>query len=148
MKVILLQDIKDIGKKYDVRNVADGHARNFLIPKGLVKPADEQSLKWLGLQKEIMTKKAEEELKTAQELASGMEGMEVSLPVKIGEEGQLYESITPQKISERLKELGFEVKKSQVILENPIKEMGEFPIKIHFDHNLESEIKVIITEEK
>jgi len=148
MHVILLQDIKDIGKKYDVKNVADGHARNFLIPKGLVKPADEQSLKWLEVQKEIMTKKAEEGLKTAQELASSMDGMEVSLPVKIGDEGQLYESITAQKILERLKELGFEVKKNQVMLEEPIKEMGEFPVKIHFDHNLESEIKVIVTEEK
>ena len=74
--------------------------------------------------------------------------MEVAVPVKIGEEGQLYESIAAQKISERLKALGFEVKKNQIILEEPIKEMGEFPVKIHFEHNLEAEIKVIVTEEK
>ena len=148
MRVILLQDIKEIGKKYEVKNVADGHARNLLIPKGLVKPATPEALRWLEVQKEITSKKAEDDLKNIQELASSIDGMEVAMPVKIGEEGQLYESITAQKISERLKELGFEVKKNQVILEEPIKEMGEFPVKIHFEHNLEAEIKVIITEEK
>jgi large subunit ribosomal protein L9 len=70
------------------------------------------------------------------------------LPVKIGEEGQLFESITSQKIAEKLKELGFEVKKTQIDLVEPIKEMGEFPVKIKFEHNLEAEIKLIVTEEK
>ena len=148
MRVILLQDIKEIGKKYEVKNVADGHARNLLVPKGLVKPATPEALKWLEIQKEIIAKRAEDDLKAIQELASSIDGMEVAMPVKIGDEGQLYESITVQKISERLKELGFEVKKNQVILEEPIKEMGEFPVKIHFEHNLEAEIKVIISEEK
>ena len=148
MKVILLQDIKDIGKKYEIKNVADGHARNLLIPKGLVKPATPEAIKWLEIQKEIITKKAEDDLKSIQGLASNIDGMEVAVPVKIGEEGQLYESIAAQKISERLKALGFEVKKNQIILEEPIKEMGEFPVKIHFEHNLEAEIKVIVTEEK
>lgn len=148
MKVILLQDIKDIGKKYDVKNVADGHARNLLIPKGLVKPATPEALKWLEIQKEIISKKAEEDLKGIQEMASSIDGMEVAVSVKIGDEGQLFESINSQKISERLKELGFEVKKSQIILKEPIKEAGEFPVKVRFEHNLEAEIKVIVSEEK
>ena len=148
MKVILLQDIDKVGKKYDVKNVSDGHARNFLIPKGLVKPATEETLKWLGAQKEILRKKAEQDLKTVQERASNIDGLEVVIPVKIGEDGQLYESVTNQKISEKLKELGFNVKKSQINLEEPIKETGEFPVKVRFEHNLETEIKVIVTEEK
>ncbi len=144
MKVILLQDIDKLGKKYEVKNVSDGYARNFLIPKSLAKPATEESLKWLETQKEILAKKAEEDLKINQGYASNIDGLEVVIPVKIGKEEQLYESITNQKISEKLKELGFEIKKSQIVLENPIKETGEYPVKIRFEHNLESEIKVIV----
>jgi len=114
----------------------------------LAKPATEDALKWLDLQKEIETKKAEEELKKVQEIASAIDGQEIIIPVKIGEENQLFESITNQKIWEKLKELGFDVKKNQIDLPEPIKEIGEFPIKIHLEHNLEAEIKVIVTEEK
>ena len=148
MKVILLQDVENLGKKYEVKHVADGYARNFLIPKELVKPATEENLKWLEIQKEIEAKKAEGELKKIQEAASSIDGQEVMIPVKIGEDGQLFESINTQKISEKLKEAGFDVKKTQIDLIEPIKEMGEFPVKIHLEHNLEAEIKVIITEEK
>jgi large subunit ribosomal protein L9 len=148
MRVILLQDVDKIGKKYEVKNVSDGHARNFLIPKGLVKPATRESLKWLEMQKEILRKKAEEDLEKVEGQASSIDGMEVIIPVKVGDEGQMFESINVQKISEKLKELGFDIKKPQIILPDPIKEMGEFPVKIHFAHNLEVEIKVIITQEQ
>jgi len=148
MRVILLQDIENLGKKYDVKEVSDGYARNFLIPKGLVKPATEEALKWLETQKEIEEKKAEEELKKVQDFASSIDDQEVIIPVKIGEEQQLFESITSQKISEKLKELGFDIKKSQIDLVEPIKELGEFPVKIKFEHNLEAEVRVIIIEEK
>jgi len=148
MRVILLQDIDKLGKKYDIKEVKDGYARNFLIPKGLAKPATQEVLKWLEIQKEIEARKAEKELKKIQEIASAIDDQEVIIPVKVGEENQLFESVTAQKISEKLKEMGFEIKRTQIDLEKPIKELGEFPIKIKFEHNLEAEIKVIITEEK
>ena len=148
MKVILLQDIENLGKKYEVKEVKNGYARNFLFPKGLVKPATEENLKWLETQKEIEVKQAEEELKKIQEFATAIDGQEIIIPVKIGEEKQLFESITSQKISEKLKKLGFEVKKNQIDLPETIKELGEFPVKIKFEHNLEAEIKVIVVEEK
>jgi large subunit ribosomal protein L9 len=148
MRVILLEDVERLGKKYDIKEVKNGYARNFLIAKGLAKPASEEALKWLGLQKEIEAKKAEEELKKAQEVASAIDGQEIIIPVKTGEEDQLFESITAQRISEKLKELGFDVKKGQISLAEPIRELGEFPIKIKFEHNLEAEIKIIVTEEK
>ncbi len=100
------------------------------------------------MQKEIGKKKAEEELKEVEEKASKVDGVEITIPVKVGEEGQFFEKITCQKISEKLKELGFEVKPTQIKLEKPLEEIGENPVKIKFDHNLESEITVIITEEK
>jgi len=148
MRIILLQDIENLGKKYEIKEVKDGYARNFLIPKGLAKPATEEALKWLETQKEAEAKKAEEELKMVQERATAIDGLEVIIPVKIGEDGQLFESITSQKISEKLKELGFEIRKTQIDLLEPIKELGEFPVKIKFEHNLEAEIRVIVIEEK
>jgi large subunit ribosomal protein L9 len=148
MKVILLKDIENLGKKYEIKEVSDGYARNYLIPKKLAKVANEKNLEWLEKQKEKEEKKAEEELKKVQEAASAVDGQEVVIPVKVGEDGQLFESITVQKIYEKLKELGFEIKKKQILLESPIKELGEFPVKIKFPHNLEAEIKIIVVEEK
>jgi large subunit ribosomal protein L9 len=148
MKVILIKDVEKLGKKFEIKKVKDGYARNYLIPKGLAKPATLKALKWLEVQKEIQVKKAEEELKSVQDFVSGIDGQEIIIPVKIGEKEQLFESITAQKISEKLKEMGFDVKKSQIILSEPIKELGEHPVKIKFEHNLEAEIKIIITEEK
>ena len=148
MRVILLKDIENLGKKYEIKEVKSGYARNFLIPKGLAKKVDKEVLKWLETQKEIEAKKAEEELKKVQELATAVDDREVIIPVKVGEEDQLFESIAAQKISEKLKELGFEIKKDQIDLKEPIKELGEFPVKIKFEHNLEAEIKVIVTKEE
>lgn len=148
MKVILLQDIEKIGKKYEVKEIKDGYARNLLIPKGLVKIATNDALKWLEVQKETGAKKAEEELKKTQSLASGIDGAEVVIPVKIGEKDQLFEKVNAQRISEKLKEMGIEVKKSQIDLPEPLQTLGEFPIKVKLDHNLEAEITVVVVEEK
>lgn len=148
MKVIFLEDVENIGKKYEVKEVKNGYARNFLIPQKMVKPATKQALKWLENQREVLAKEAEEDLKKAQELASRLDGNEVTISLKVGEEGQLFESINPQKISERLNEMGFNVSKSQIKMDKPIKELGEFPIKIDLDHNLEVEINLIIIEAK
>jgi large subunit ribosomal protein L9 len=148
MKVILLQDVEGLGKKYELKEVKNGYARNLLLPEKLARAATKQALKWLADQKEIIEKEAEEDLKKSQSLASGLDGLELNIAVRVGDEGQLFESINSQKIVEKLKEMGFEVKKSQVKLENPIKELGEFPISISLEHNLESEIKVIVTAEK
>ena len=147
MKVILLQDVEKVGKKFEVKEAADGYARNFLFARNLAKKATPQALEWLAMQKELLLKKAEEELKETQDLASSLDDLEVPIAVKVGEEGQLFESINAQKIAERLKEMGHEVKKGQVKLENPLKETGEFLVKIALEHNLEAEIRVIVTEE-
>jgi len=147
MKVILLQDVEKLGKKFEVKDVADGYAQNNLIPEGLVKPATKEALEWAEMQKELQEKVAEESLVKSQEMASQLDDMEVQLSMKVGNEGQLFEAVNTQKIADRLKEMGYVVKKSQIKLEEPLKEIGEFPVKLIFEHNLEAEIKIIITEE-
>jgi len=148
MKVILLQDIEGLGKKYEVKEVKSGHARNFLLPEKKARAATKQALKWLADQKDVIDKEVEEDLKKEQTLASELDGLEVSISVKVGDAGQLFESINSQKIVEKLKSMGFEVKKAQIKLESPIKETGEFPISVTLNHNLEAELKLIITAEK
>ena len=112
----------------------------------MVREATPEALEWLAMQKEILAAKAERALKHIQDTASSLDGLEVVISVKVGDEGQLFEHITNQKIAERLKEMGLEVKKNQVQLESPITELGEFPVKVRFDHNLEAELRVIINE--
>lgn len=148
MKVILLEDVENVGKKYEVKDVKPGYARNFLLAKNLAKTATQKNLKWLEGEKELIDQKAEENLKEVQELASKLDDIEVPITVKVGPEGQLFESITPVKIAEKLKEMGFNVKKSQIVLEENIKKPGEFPVKITLDHNLEAEVRVIISGEE
>jgi len=148
MKVILLEDVENLGKKYDIKDVKDGYARNFLLPKKIAQAATKQALKWLAGQKEAIEKEAEEDLKKAQGLASMLDGLEVNIQVKVGDGGQLFESIGDQRITEKLKELGFNVKKSQISMKDHIKELGEFPVNINLAHNLEAEIKVIVIAEE
>ncbi|MDP2640957.1 MAG: 50S ribosomal protein L9 [Candidatus Yanofskybacteria bacterium] len=146
MKVILLKDVQNIGKRFDIKEVADGHARNFLIPEGLARQATKDAVKWVEAQKELLTKRAEQDLQKSQEVASQLDDLEVVLAVKVGEEGQLFESITAQKISDRLREMSIDIKRHQIRLDAPIKEIGEFPVKVSLDHNLEATIRVIISE--
>ena len=148
MKIILIKDVEKLGKRYEVKEVASGHARNYLIPRGLAIQASKKLLKWAESQREVEEKRAEEKLKKVSDVVSGVDGLEIEISVRVGKENQLFEKINQQKISESLKELGFKVKKSQIELEKPLEEIGEFPVKIKFEHNLEAEIKVIITEEK
>lgn len=146
MKVVFLKDVRSVGKKFQVKEVAEGYARNFLFPQGLAKPATPEVIQWIDMQKDILTQKAEEDLKKAQELASQLDDLEVIMAMKVGDEGQLFETVTGQKIADRLKEMGYALKKEQVKLEKPIKELGEFGIKVVLDHNLEANIRVIVSE--
>lgn len=144
MKIILLKDIKNIGKKFEIKEVSPGFARNFLFPKGSAMIADSESIKRLETKKQSKleeTKKTEEEnKKIMQEISK----KEVKIETKVGNEGQLFESINEQKISDRLKEMGFNIEKNKIILSEPIKHQGTYKAKIIFGEKLETEIKIII----
>lgn len=144
MKVILLQDVPKLGRKLEVKEVAAGYARNFLFKNNLAREATKEALSWLEAQKEILEMRAEEGLKKIQEIASQLDDLEVVIGVKVGDNGQLFESITAQKVSDQLKDLGFPVKKNQVELEEPIRETGEYEVKLKLEHNLEATIRVIV----
>ncbi len=148
MRIIILKDLESLGKKYEVKDVKDGYARNFLIPKGYARLATEKALKELEILRSAEEKVAGESLEKIQKVAASMEGREILISVKVGKEGQLFESITSKKICDKLKELGFNIKKDQVELSQPIKDLGEFPVKVKFEHNLEVEITIVVVEGK
>ncbi|TFB08056.1 50S ribosomal protein L9 [Candidatus Atribacteria bacterium MT.SAG.1] len=148
MKVILIKDIEKLGKKYEIKEISLGYARNYLIPKKLVVQCTNKLLKWAETKKKEQEEKAEKKLKKITNSVSEIDGLEVEISVKIGKEKQFFEKINQQKISDALKGLGYEIKKTQIELEEPLQEIGEFPVKLKFQDNLEADIKVIITEEK
>ena len=148
MKVILLQDIDKLGKKGDIKEVADGYARNLLIPNKMAVLASKSEIIKAEEQKKIDTEKAEQELIRFQEVASQLDGFELEIPAKVGEDNKLFGAITTVKISEELKKNNFEIEKNKIKLEEPIKEIGEYEIPIELPHNLEAKIKLIVTEEK
>jgi len=147
MRIILLDNIEKLGGKYEIKDVADGYARNFLIPKKLAKLADENSIKWAEEMQKEREEKAKEELEKVGEIVSKIDGEEIEIPVKVGEKDQLFKKISEKDIIKALKEeVNYEIKKNQVKLEKPIEKLGEYPVKVKFGHNLEAEIKIIVIE--
>jgi large subunit ribosomal protein L9 len=148
MKVIFLKDIPKIGKKYDVKNVSDGYARNFLFPQKLAIVATEKEIKNLEERKKRAEAEAEKDLKKYQEDVKKMEDLEVEIFAKAGKDGKLYAALSAAQITNALKEKGFEIKKNQIRIDESIKELGEKEIIIEFPHNLEAKIRVVVGEEK
>jgi len=150
MKVVLLKDIENIGKKYEVKEVKGGYARNYLIPRGLAKLADKKTLEWVEKQRQVEEEKAAKELERVAKIVSQIDGLEIEVPVKVGEKGQLFEKISAQKIANILKEKGYDIKRNQIELleDKEIEETGEFSVKVRFEHNLEAELKIIVVEEE
>lgn len=147
MKVILLQDVKALGKKGDVVEVSEGYARNMLLKKGLGKEATGSNMNDLKLQKANAEKVAREALDAAQALAREMEGKTVKLAVKTGEGGRVFGSVSSKEVAEALKkQLGYEIDKKKILMEAPIKTLGvtNVPIKLHT--KVTAEVKVHVTE--
>lgn len=147
MKLILLQDVETLGKKLEVKEVADGYARNFLIPKGLAKPATESEVAEAERLLAEAEANAKKELEVVEKSASKLDGYELKMPVSVGEEGQLFAQISPRQIAQALAANGFQVSAKQVKISEPIKELGEFDVTVEFDHGLEVAIKVIVEAE-
>ncbi len=147
MKVILLQNVENLGKKWDIKKVSDGYARNFLIPQNLVKPATESEIEQAEKLRAEAEAKAKKELESVESLVAKLDGYEVKIRVSVGDEGQLYAAVNAEVISSALEAEGFKISPKQINIKEPIKELGEFPVVIEFDHRLEAEIRVIVEAE-
>jgi large subunit ribosomal protein L9 len=144
MKVILLKDVKGVGKKGDVVNAADGYARNFLFPRKLAQEATDASMHILQNQKEAERRKKLAEIEAAQKLANELKGKEITLTVKSGENGRLFGSITGKDIADELnKQTGLDIDKKKVVADN-IRQLGTYEIEVKLYPEISTKIKVTI----
>jgi len=143
MKVILLKDINDLGTADTVKNVSDGYARNFLIPKGLAVFADKGTLKTLDARMKGKAEELEKQTGALKELASKLDGAQIGIQVDVGENGKLFGSVTHQDIAQKIYEsLGIEVDKKKIILDQPIKSIGSFEVPVKFAPDITASVKV------
>jgi len=146
MKVILLQDVENLGKEEEVKEVADGFARNFLLPKKLAEIATDDAVKKAESKKQKKAEEAKTELEEVQKLAEQLEGRELYIKVK-EEDGKLFGSINEKTIAKTFKDEGLNINPENVKLAEPIKEMGEYDAQINLDHGLEANIRIILVSE-
>jgi large subunit ribosomal protein L9 len=147
MKVILLKDVKGTGKKGEIKEVNDGHARNFLIPRKLARPATDASVKELSHQKASHDKKMAEELDAAKALAKQLDEITLTITSKAGEGGKLFGSITSKDLAELLiKEHGIEIDKRKIQLTGAIKTLGSQKIDIKVYPQVSGAITVVVKE--
>lgn len=147
MKVILLKNVDKLGREGEIKEVAIGYARNFLIPRGLADVVTQELVSQLTNKKKAEVNQAERDLVDAEKLAARLEGLEVEISAKTTDVGTLYAAITPAKISVALKAKGLIIDKSQIITE-PIKDVGERQVTISLAHGLESKILLIVNPAK
>ena len=136
MILILLKDVKGTGKAGDVVNVSDGYGRNFLLPRGLAQKGTEGNIRSLEKAKELQEEKFNKEKNEAQILADKIAKLQVNIVSKSGEGGRLFGSITSNDIAEALKDQHkIEIDKKKIMLDSPIKQMGDFQekIKLYFE---------------
>ncbi|HOO90152.1 MAG TPA: 50S ribosomal protein L9 [Syntrophales bacterium] len=147
MKIILKKDVKSVGKAGDLINVSDGYARNFLIPRGLGVEASSKGIKALKDEMEISAKRAERELKTAQSMAERLASVTCTISRKVGQQDKLFGSVSTKDIRDALLEQGIEIDKRNILLEEPIKNLGEFSVKIKLHSGISADIKVVVAGE-
>lgn len=147
MKVILLEDVRSLGKKGEVVNVSDGYARNFIFKKNLGLEATPKALNDLKLQKQNDEKIAAENLEKAKALADELSGKSVTLSIKAGSDGRAFGSVSTKEISAAAKEqLGYDLDKKKMHLSEPIKSVGSFTVPVKLHPKVTAELKVIVKE--
>ena len=149
MKVILLKDVKGTGKKNEVKEVSDGYARNFLLPKKLAVPADNTNMKELNEKNKSKENKAQKEYEAAVELGKKMEELSVVIYSKAGDGGRLFGSITSKDIAEQIKKQhNIEVDKRMITLDEPIRVLGSRFVDIKIHQKVTTKIRVDVKEKQ
>lgn len=147
MKVILSEDVKSLGKKGEIVNVNDGYARNFIFKKNLGIEATGKNLNDLKLKKANEEKIAQQQYEEARELAKKLEAGKVELPMKMGEGGRTFGSVSSKEIAQAIQDqMGYEVDKKKIQMKEPIKSIGTHvvPVKVHT--KVTADVKVVVVE--
>ncbi|HHY61252.1 MAG TPA: 50S ribosomal protein L9 [Clostridia bacterium] len=148
MKVILLSDVKSLGHKGDVVEVAEGYARNYLIPKGLAKEATAGSLRELQAIKEKQQAREKEQLEQAKQLAAKLHGQAVRITSKAGDKGRLFGSVTNKEVAEAIAaQFQVDIDRRKIELKEAIKALGEYPVKVRIHPQVTADMIVRVVGE-
>lgn len=146
MKVVLLQDVKSLGKKGELVNTSDGYARNYLFPKKLAKEADAQVMTELKGKDDAKRHQIEVDTQNAKDLAKKLESIVVKIKATSGADGKLYGSVTTKEISEQLKaQFGIDIDKRKISLPDPIKAFGAYSLDVKLYTEISGKINIVVT---
>lgn len=148
MKVLLQTDVESVGKAGQIVNVKDGFARNYLIPRKLAVIADERNVRVFEHLKRQTEQKIRKTRKQAEILKEKIESLTLTIPCKVGEEGKLFGSVTNIQIAEALKKEGINVDRKKIILENPLKVLGDYEAIAKLDGDITAKIRISLVKEE
>ena len=145
MEVILREHVDNLGRRGEIVKVADGYARNFLLPRKLALPATAGNKKHVERERKIMETREAEEKGQAEAIASRLNAIDITIPRRTGDTDQLYGSVTSADVADYLKSKGFEIDRRKLILPEPIKTIGEHnvPLKLHREVTVPLVVKVV-----
>ncbi len=147
VQLILRDDVPNLGKIGDVVRVKPGYARNFLLPRGLAVEANPKNLRVLEHQKRVIAAKAEREHKTAETAAKHLDGLQLTVRARAGEEGRLFGSVTNMDVERLLAEKGVRVDRRRIALDEPIKQLGTYPITVQVGRAVRATVQLTVEAE-
>ena len=145
MKVILCEDVPNLGKMGASVKVADGYARNYLLPRKLAVNAESASAKQIDHEMQIIRRREEKLVAAMNQFAKKLEAVTVEIKARAGEEEKLFGSVTNAMIAEKLAELQIEIDRKQIMLDDPIRALGIFTVPVRLGHGIEASLKVWVT---
>jgi len=148
MNVILKENIASLGKAGDTLKVSDGYARNYLVPKGLAIEANTRNLKTMEHEKKHILQVAAKERKKAEDMAQTLAGITCTIARRVGEQDKLFGSVGTKDIEKALQDAGIEIERKNILLDEPLKSLGEFPVRIKLPAGASAEVKVSIVAEQ
>jgi len=148
MEVILTQDMDDLGLEGSIVNVAKGYGRNYLVPQGFALMATKQNITALGMQRKKIEMKRVKIRQEAEAFKEKMDGTVLTFTQKAGAEGKLYGSVTTMDIASALEEKGIVIDRHKIVLDKPVKELGEFDVDVKIYPKIVGTIKIVVTAEK
>ena len=149
MKVIFNTDVRGQGKKGEMKEVSDGYARNYLLPRGLASPATADAVNALKLKEKAKAAQMAKEKAAAEENAKRLSGVVVQISARAGQGGRLFGAVTSQEIAEALREQhGIELEKNKIVQAEPIKQFGSYEVKAKLGYEVSGTINVLVTEKK
>jgi len=148
MKIILKQDVENVGRKGDIVKVAAGYGRNFLIPRKLGIEVTPSNVKMIEIERQSLKKKVESERLSYRDLISRLNEVTLSFPRKAGEKDHIFGSVSASDIKDGLDKLGFDIDKKKIALDEPLKRLGNYSVTIKVFHDDKAEIKVAVVKEE